>query len=135
MRTVQFPVVRSLTHCFGSRIGRLPKTTRKKKPNESLISEATASLKSGGESDERSDFNATSVTGGRLLPASVNTPQKRKATATLQDTTNRSANSADNDGSELNFTKRNRRLRLEKHLIRLEGNLPVMMTVALHCLD
>ena len=87
-------------------MGRLPKTSRKKKPNESLISEATASVNSGAESDERIDFNAASVTGGRRLPASVNTTKKRKATGTPQDTTNRSANSADNDGSELNLTKR-----------------------------
>ena len=77
-----------------ARTGRLPKTTRKKKPNESLISETTASVSSGRESDERSDFNSSN-TGERRLSASVNTPKKRKATGTLQDTTNRSANRAD----------------------------------------
>ena len=37
---------------------------------------------------------------------SVNTPKKRKATGTLQDTTNCSANRADNAGTELKLTQR-----------------------------
>ena len=87
------------------RIGRLPKGGRSKKSNKGSDSQDTASVRSD---ESRGGVNSgvvggSSSSGGNSVAASVNTPRKRKARATLKDTTNSPANRADD---RFNLTKR-----------------------------